>query len=814
MEKKDIEFLEKFSHDVYKIETSKDDYFRFVELTLKYVELEEFLNKIAENLLVEEVIKEWKDNNNGFLSNEYVDFVVSVLYEAKNANLNSRNEIADGLDNYLFVTKNICAVVHYLISNYLKKYTFSHILLIALCVDLYSYRKAEEISVDEIQNALVAAFRRNAFYVGNEERSFDNYIGNKTFDFASCITKVSIAALSLILRVKCDEIPYKEIADSLENKINVVKEYVKKLFDDPMSFKGDYLWRVGTDNLILKDKDIEMYLHLSFGDYLIDIADIPDIYDYKFIDFNNDFDGDGVGVTSVVGFCKEHFTKTVQKKEHEEFLSFLDEKRTSLKESYLEIFPGIDEKEIQQFEADRENSDYQAIAGMNYLFGLFTGRDFEKAFRCFESGDTLGNPECAYRLSIMYLKGLFVKFEIDKWLFYLNKACIFGHQEAIEQWNALKNAYVLDFKKGLTIFGNPKSQDTIYDLLNEYTKYVPIESIVLDLKRKGLSLKEKYLKTSKDILANYVKYDTDYSENISNLFIVYEDTRLNLYRALKKVNANSIDAESAYEIGRALGGMKEIPRPTYQNGIHFNWARRANEYGPKTCWYILARDLGKKDLEKEILECYGSGKAKKNAHSDELFSQIINDKKSFELFRAYKPINKVLLLKLVESGFLQANGYLMPILYDEGDLEGARKCANAFLSVATSEEILELINDINKNISPELTNRTNYQKVLMRKSKTLKEISIANKSSGCYVATCIYGSYNCPQVWRLRRYRDSYLRKSILGKTFIRIYYAISPLLVKLFGNKNWFKIPIKKILDKMIIELSRKGYSDEPYVD
>ena len=28
------------------------------------------------------------------------------------------------------------------------------------------------------------------------------------------------------------------------------------------------------------------------------------------------------------------------------------------------------------------------------------------------------------------------------------------------------------------------------------------------------------------------------------------------------------------------------------------------------------------------------------------------------------------------------------------------------------------------------------------------------KKQGCYIATCVYGSYDCPQVWILRRYRD------------------------------------------------------------
>ena len=85
---------------------------------------------------------------------------------------------------------------------------------------------------------------------------------------------------------------------------------------------------------------------------------------------------------------------------------------------------------------------------------------------------------------------------------------------------------------------------------------------------------------------------------------------------------------------------------------------------------------------------------------------------------------------------------------------------------------------------------------------------------GCYVATAVYGSYDCREVWLLRRYRDEYLDTFAMGRLFIKLYYAISPTIVKLFGNCNWFKKPIKKILDKKIAKLKNKGYEDTPYND
>ena len=85
---------------------------------------------------------------------------------------------------------------------------------------------------------------------------------------------------------------------------------------------------------------------------------------------------------------------------------------------------------------------------------------------------------------------------------------------------------------------------------------------------------------------------------------------------------------------------------------------------------------------------------------------------------------------------------------------------------------------------------------------------------GCYVATAVYGCYDCPPVWTLRRYRDYKLAKTWYGRAFIRIYYAISPVLVKCFGHNQWFKRFWKGKLDKMVAKLQTKGFDSTPYED
>lgn len=85
---------------------------------------------------------------------------------------------------------------------------------------------------------------------------------------------------------------------------------------------------------------------------------------------------------------------------------------------------------------------------------------------------------------------------------------------------------------------------------------------------------------------------------------------------------------------------------------------------------------------------------------------------------------------------------------------------------------------------------------------------------GRYVATCVYGSYDCPQVWALRRFRDNTLKRTPFGRAFIRTYYAVSPSLVRRFGNCRWFQTVWRSILDRMVVALRKKGVKDTPYED
>ncbi len=90
----------------------------------------------------------------------------------------------------------------------------------------------------------------------------------------------------------------------------------------------------------------------------------------------------------------------------------------------------------------------------------------------------------------------------------------------------------------------------------------------------------------------------------------------------------------------------------------------------------------------------------------------------------------------------------------------------------------------------------------------------AKRKVGCYIVTAVYGSYDCPEVWTLRRFRDDSLARSVFGRAFIRVYYAVSPTLVKHFGELGWFKRMWRSILDRLVRHFQDKGVESTPYED
>lgn len=97
---------------------------------------------------------------------------------------------------------------------------------------------------------------------------------------------------------------------------------------------------------------------------------------------------------------------------------------------------------------------------------------------------------------------------------------------------------------------------------------------------------------------------------------------------------------------------------------------------------------------------------------------------------------------------------------------------------------------------------------------TTSSATPAGNSGGCYVATAVYGSYDCPEVWVLRRWRDVRLNATPAGRGLVRAYYATSPAFVRAVRGHRWFTSWTRRQLDALVQHLRAAGYSDAPYID
>jgi hypothetical protein len=69
----------------------------------------------------------------------------------------------------------------------------------------------------------------------------------------------------------------------------------------------------------------------------------------------------------------------------------------------------------------------------------------------------------------------------------------------------------------------------------------------------------------------------------------------------------------------------------------------------------------------------------------------------------------------------------------------------------------------------------------------------------CFIATAVYGSYEAPQVIKLRHFRDKKLRTYRLGNLLISVYYKLSPPLARWLKDSPKFAKPVRHILAMLI---------------
>jgi len=94
-----------------------------------------------------------------------------------------------------------------------------------------------------------------------------------------------------------------------------------------------------------------------------------------------------------------------------------------------------------------------------------------------------------------------------------------------------------------------------------------------------------------------------------------------------------------------------------------------------------------------------------------------------------------------------------------------------------------------------------------------KEIAkISEKKGGCFVATATLGSESMEEILILSEFRDNFLNKNFVGRSFIKSYYFISPYLVKFISTNNLLQkvsylgiiYPASKLVDKLLPKINK----------
>jgi hypothetical protein len=136
------------------------------------------------------------------------------------------------------------------------------------------------------------------------------------------------------------------------------------------------------------------------------------------------------------------------------------------------------------------------------------------------------------------------------------------------------------------------------------------------------------------------------------------------------------------------------------------------------------------------------------------------------------------------------------------DVEIIQRCSNQ----AKVSEYKNLVDFLISKLGPIQINQIKHicfwKDVRAAQAKsTAKQVgkTISTATDGCYIATMAYGNYDHPQVIALRNFRDEFLKKSVLGRRFIRLYYKYSPALVEKLRDKPKTNKMIRTLLDQLI---------------
>jgi TPR repeat protein len=439
--------------------------------------------------------------------------------------------------------------------------------------------------------------------------------------------------------------------------------------------------------------------------------------------------------------------------------------------------------------------------GCEYIAGITIEERDEKAMYWLTKAAEQGHAEAQYRLGLCYENGEGVSRDMEKAVYWLTKAAEQNHHDAQvnlawaykgedqEKANYWDSEATKQFKKAAEQ-GNAEAMYKLYNHYNHYNFYDRDLAAVWLIR----AAEQGHAKAQCDLAEAYKYGSLDFPKTLHESAYWYKEAAKRFAQA-----AEQGDAEAMYRLSNIFywgSGLGYIPQDEIK--------ARNLLFKSADCGYLHAQ--------------YITGYAQQYGWEYSGFKYInqnieyANNWYTIAANRGHIEAQYHLGINYIVAKDLEKGNYWLAKAAEQGYVEAQyRLGVNCIRGIGVAKDLEKGIFWLTKaaekshhDAQIELANF--YSKTDVVKSHYWKDRAELTKKSGCYIATCVYGSYDCPEVWTLRRFRDDELSSSWLGRQFIRIYYAVSPKIVELFGNKKWFSRLWKPIINKIVRKLQNNG--------
>lgn len=90
------------------------------------------------------------------------------------------------------------------------------------------------------------------------------------------------------------------------------------------------------------------------------------------------------------------------------------------------------------------------------------------------------------------------------------------------------------------------------------------------------------------------------------------------------------------------------------------------------------------------------------------------------------------------------------------------------------------------------------------KDKTEFNLNLERRGGGCFIATAAFGTSMAHEINVLRSFRDNYLMRESAGRSFISLYYRVSPTVAKLISKSETLKFVTRMLLLPIVKAIQR----------